>query len=147
MKDLGIFLFFIFNTAFPFGYLTVQTEPPGMEVFLDGNSIGRAPIEMMKLKPGFYTVALFPSDSLEDAYWRAREKGIFEIIKKVPEFAFYHSGSVRIQIVEDQETEVRLSYPETVQAKRKARYLLLGGSSCLFTTGTIFGILITLLFK
>ncbi len=149
MKEMIIFiaLFTPFRLVSAFGYLTVLTEPKGMEVFLDGNSLGRSPIELYKLKPGVYTVSLFPSDSVEDCYWRARERGVFEIIKMVPEFARYHSASVRVQIQEDQETEVRLSYPETLRAKRNASWWLYGGMGCLFATGIIFGSLLTLLFS
>lgn len=141
-------IFFLFwSEVFADGYLTVKTDPEGMEVFLDGKSLGRSPIELKKLPPGSYTVSLFPNDSLEENYWRAREKGIFALIQKVPKFAQFHSGSIRINIVEDQETEVLLSYPETLKAKRNAAWLLWGGTACLFTTGTIFGILLTILFK
>ncbi|MEO0102315.1 MAG: PEGA domain-containing protein [candidate division WOR-3 bacterium] len=141
-----IFLLF-WGKVFADGYLTVKTEPEGMEVFLDGKSLGRSPIELKKLPPGSYTVSLFPNDSLEENYWRAREKGIWELIRKVPKFAQFHSAAVRVKIVEDQETEVLLSYPETLKAKKNATWLLWGGTSCLFTAGTIFGILLTLLFR
>ncbi|MEO0100771.1 MAG: PEGA domain-containing protein [candidate division WOR-3 bacterium] len=140
-------LLFLWSKIFAFGYLTVKTEPEGMEVFLDGNSIGRSPIQLKKLQTGSYTISLFPNDSLENAYWRAREKGVFEIIKQLPNFACYHTASARVDIREDQETEIVLSYPEALRAKRNATWLLWGGTSCLFATGTIFGILLTLLFK
>lgn len=140
-------LFFGSEIGSAAGYLTVRTEPLGMEVFLDGKSIGRSPIEMMKLEPGDYTVSLYSSDSIEDSYWRAREKGLFEIVKRIPDFAHFHAASVRIMIVDDQETEVFLSYPQSLKAKRNASWLLWGGTGCLFATGVISGILLTLLFK
>ncbi|GEM_PF-1411358 len=128
------------------GFLTVKTRPTGMEIFLDGKEIGRSTIEMMRLKPGNYTVALFPSDSLEDAYWRARERGIVEIIRRIPDFARYHAASVRVTIIENQETEVFLSYDDVLKAKRNALFALWGGSSCLFLTGAILGVILCSLF-
>ncbi len=147
LKPLFLFLILLPKDGFGFGYLTVRTLPSGMEVFLDNKSIGRAPIEMMKLDIGNYTVSLYPSDSLEASYWRAREKGLFAIIKRVPDFARFHTASVRITILDGQETEVFLSYPATLKAKRNASWILWGGAGCLFTTGILLGIILTLPFR
>jgi len=40
------------------GSLTVVSEPPGLEVSLDGSSIGRTPVWLKEVKPGPHTVRI-----------------------------------------------------------------------------------------
>ena len=40
----------------PFGILTVVSEPPGLNVFLDGSELGQTPIFLKKVRPGSHTL-------------------------------------------------------------------------------------------
>ena len=40
------------------GYLTVKSNSVGIAVYLDGDFLGRTPVEMHQLKPGTYSVSI-----------------------------------------------------------------------------------------
>ncbi len=52
-----------------FGYLSVESEPAGIEVLLDGKSIGKTPVEKVSLSPGAHQV-----ETSDACYYQTGEK-------------------------------------------------------------------------
>jgi hypothetical protein len=77
-----LFLVGIITTLSADGYLTVRTEPEGIEVWLDDNFVGDSPIIDRKLKAGRYSLKLVDpvqrSSTVEDIFIQDNENTVIE---------------------------------------------------------------------
>jgi len=75
-------LFLLNGTLFADGYLTVRTEPDGIEVWLDDNFVGDSPIIDKKLKSGRYSLKLVDpvqhSSTIEEIFIQDNENTVIE---------------------------------------------------------------------
>lgn len=108
------------------GYITVETDRPGLSIFLDSEFIGRSPIEKRPTIAGEHTVSLFHPDTIENGYWRAREQGVLGMITRLPSLRRYDVGTRRVVVNPNETVKVFLSYVETERAPSKT-YCLIGG--------------------
>ena len=94
------------DTGRPTGKLTVFSEPPGLDVFLDGTPIGKTPVLIRQLKPGLHRVRIKYSETeiyLESG--RTRQVTLFRgtfinILRKAEE----ESGLARVQLTKTENT-------------------------------------------
>ena len=128
------------------GWLIVETEPSGLEIYIDGNPMGKSPLKDVGVSVGKHTVSLFSSDTIEDAYFKARSQGAIKGILSLPELSKYDAGTVEVNIESEQKIKVFLSYKEAMGAPTKTRCLLYGCLGGIFTSGLITGVVISLLF-
>lgn len=128
------------------GYLIIETEPSGLEVYIDGNPLGKSPLKDVGVSVGKHTVSLFSSDTIEEAYFKVRSQGVLKGIFSLPELSKYDAGTVEVDIKPEQNIKVFLSYKEAMGAPTRTRFLLYGCLGGIFTTGLITGVLVSLLF-
>ncbi|MBN1759090.1 MAG: PEGA domain-containing protein [Chitinispirillaceae bacterium] len=73
---------FVLSSAFADGFLTVRTDPEGIEVWLDDNFVGDSPIIDKKLKSGRYSLKLVDpvqhSSTVEEIYIQDNENTVIE---------------------------------------------------------------------
>ena len=79
----ALLLFFILQTsAFADGFLTVRTEPDGIEVWLDDNFAGNSPVIDKKLKAGRYSLKLIDpvqhASTIEEIFVQDDENTVIE---------------------------------------------------------------------
>ncbi|MCX7757491.1 MAG: PEGA domain-containing protein [candidate division WOR-3 bacterium] len=121
------------------GYLTVNTQPLGKIVYLDGDSIGITPIINYPLKPGEYTISLYPSEQIENEYWRLAQGNLCNKCSSLWELTKIGAGTKRIKIEPGVVTEVFFSDKRINCAPTKAK-LALGSVSIIgFTIPFILG--------
>lgn len=79
----GLLLILLFSAgAFADGFLTVRTDPDGIEVWLDDNFVGDSPIIDKKLKSGRYSLKLVDpvqhSSTVEEIFVQDNENTVIE---------------------------------------------------------------------
>lgn len=77
-----ILVFFFVQLSFADGFLTVRTDPDGIEVWLDDNFVGDSPIIDKKLKSGRYALKLVDpvqhSSTIEEIFIQDNENTVIE---------------------------------------------------------------------
>lgn len=129
------------------GYLTVNYDQIGQTVYLDGDSIGVAPIRNYPVKPGVYSVGLFSSDSIEEKYWKIASGSIISRLSGLWDLAKVGAATKRVEIKPNQVSEINFSTKKINQASTKAK---LGLASCIgtgFSFAFLLGVLVTNLAK
>ena len=116
------------------GSLTVETAPAGLPVYMDGNPLGNAPVRDLAVPPGEHTLSLFPSDVIEDAYWRLRTGNTGVRLDALRTLARIDAGTKRIEVRAGATQKVRL---DLARANRAPCGLACGASFCL---GGLFGL-------
>ncbi len=91
------------------GRLTVVSEPPNLEVYLDGTQIGETPIWLKEVKPGPHELRV--QDSEKDVYL---EPG------KTPTLSLFKGSFIEVSKEKEEETKVGLE-PEKLPEPTKVR--------------------------
>ncbi len=124
------------------GFLTVNSQPVGMTIFVDGDSIGITPIERYQMTPGRYLVTVVSNDSLESLYWRLRNGGVSERLSALWALAGIDAGSTRVEVFPGMETKVEIESRLMERSVRQAKWVLGGTVFGLFGLGLLMGVVI-----
>lgn len=132
-------------TADNSGYLTVRSNSVGIAVYLDGEYLGRTPVEMHKMKPGQYSISTISNDSLENVYWRIREGNVGAKLSSIWRLAAVNAGTVPAQVERGKVTEVTIDYGKVLNAPNEAKLIACGSIGGIFLVGAVVGFLLHLL--
>jgi len=127
------------------GYLTVRSNSVGIAIYLDGEYLGRTPVEMHQLKPGDYSVSIISNDSLENVYWRIREGNVGVRLSSLWRLAAVNAGTNSIRVESGKVTEVTIDYGKVLNAPTEAKLIACGSIGGLFLIGAVVGFLVHLL--
>jgi hypothetical protein len=146
LSVLGICLVLLLSGATPAdsGYLTVRCNSVGIAVYLDGEFLGRTPVEMHRLKPGQYSISTISNDSLENVYWRIREGSVGAKLSSVWQLAAVNAGTVAAQVERGKVTEVMIDYGKVLDAPTEAKLIACGSVGGIFLIGAVVGFLVHL---
>ncbi len=93
----------------PVGRLTVVSEPPGLEVFLDGSEIGQTPVWMKQVKRGPHKLRV-----------RRSETDVYVETGKVLTLSFFKGSFIVVPNKEEELEKARLE-PEKPTESRKRK--------------------------
>ncbi len=127
------------------GYLTVKSNSVGIAVYLDGDYLGRTPVEMHKLKPGSYSVSIISDDSLENVYWHMRQGSVGAKLSSLWRLAAVNAGTNSVRVESGKVTEVKIDYGKVLNAPTEAKLIACGSVGGLFLVGAVVGFLVHLL--
>jgi len=127
------------------GYLTVRSNSVGIAIYLDGEYLGRTPVEMHQLKPGNYSVSIISNDSLENVYWRIREGNVGAKLSSLWRLAAVNAGTNSVRVESGKVTEVTIDYGRVLNAPSEAKLIACGSIGGLFVIGAVVGFLVHLL--
>ena len=127
------------------GYLTVKSNSVGIAVYLEGDYLGRTPVEMHRLKPGNYSVSIVSNDSLENVYWHIRQGNIGAKLSSLWTLAAVNAGASSVRVEAGKVTEVSIDYGKVLNAPTEAKLIACGSIGGLFLVGAVVGFLIHLL--
>ena len=127
------------------GYLTVRSNSVGIAVYLDGDYLGRTPVEMHQLKPGSYSVSIISDDSLENVYWRMRQGSVGAKLSSLWRLAAVNAGTASVRVESGKVTEVAIDYGRVLHAPTEAKLVACGSIGGLFLVGAIVGFLFHLI--
>jgi hypothetical protein len=128
------------------GYLTVRSNMPGLALYLEGDYIGRAPVEELRLKPGEYSLSIVSDDSLENVYWRLRTGGLGDKLSSTWTLVAINAGTQSVNVRPAAVTEVSIDYGRIANAPTEAKLLACCSIGALVGIGAVAGFLIHLLF-
>ncbi len=127
------------------GYLTVKSNSVGIAVYLDGDFLGRTPVEMHQLKPGTYSVSIISNDSLENVYWHMRQGNVGAMLSSLWTLAAVNAGTASVRVASGRVTELAIDYGKVLNAPTEAKLIACGSVTGLFLVGAVVGFLIHLL--
>ena len=145
MLTLNILMLLVGLAPADSGYLTVKSNSVGIAVYLDGEYLGRTPVEMHQLKPGDYSVSIISSDSLENVYWHIRQGNVGAKLSSLWRLAAVNAGTSSVQVESGKVTEVSIDYGRVLNAPTEAKLIACGSIGGLFLVGAVVGFLIHLL--
>lgn len=113
-----------------YGYLTVNSNPIGLRIYLEGDFIGVTPLQNYKIVPGNYSVSLFSSDTIEQKYWNLANASICGKVSALWELSKAGAGTQQVEIQPNQSSEVFFSLKKV---NRTPTRLKLGATCCIGT--------------
>jgi hypothetical protein len=135
-------LIFTVQAAPDSGYLNVRSNMPGIVVYLDGDYLGRTPVENVRLAPDQYLVSIVSNDSLENVYWKLREAPLGQKVSAVWTLAAINTGSQPVRVEAGRVSEVYIDYGRVANARSEAKFATFGVTGGLFLLGAIVGLVI-----
>ncbi len=145
MFSLGILLLLSGLVPADSGYLTVKSNSVGIAVYLDGDYLGRTPVEMHQLKPGSYSVSIISDDSLENVYWHIRQGDVGAKLSSLWTLAAVNAGTSSVRVEAGKVTEVTIDYGRVMNAPTEAKVVACCSVGGLFLVGAVVGFLVHLL--
>ena len=127
------------------GYLTVKSNSVGIAVYLDGDYLGRTPVEMHQLKPRTYSVSIISNDSLENVYWRMRQGNVGATLSSLWRLAAVNAGTASVRVESGKVTELAIDYGKVLNAPTEAKFIAFGSVGGVFLLGAVVGFLVHLL--
>lgn len=124
------------------GYLTVRSNSVGIAVYLDGEYLGRTPVEMHALKAGSHSVSIISNDSLEKVYWHVREGSAGAKLSSLWRLAAVNAGTNSVRVERGRVTEVMIDYGRVLNAPTEAKLIACGSVSGIFLIGAVVGFLV-----
>lgn len=124
------------------GYLNVNSDPLGLKVYLDGDSIGYTPIRNYLLKPGEYTVSLFSSDTIESQYWKLSNGGLGDKYSALSDLAKAGAGTKQVVIKLNQASTIFFSLHQVNHAPNKIKLYTACCIGAGFTISFLIGFLV-----
>lgn len=126
----------------PDGYLNVRSNMPGIELYLEGDRIGRTPVENHRVQPGSYNLSIVSNDSLDNIYWRLRQGRLGEKLGSFWTLVAVNAGTYPVDIRSGEVTEVFIDYGKVANARNEARLIACGSVSGVVLLGALIGFLI-----
>lgn len=127
------------------GYLAVKSNSVGIAIYLDGEYLGRTPVEMHRLRPGSYSVSIISDDSLENVYWHMRQGSVGAKLSSLWRLAAVNAGTNSVRVESGKVTEVKIDYGKVLNAPTEAKLIACGSIGGLFLVGAVVGFLVHLL--
>jgi hypothetical protein len=127
------------------GYLTVKSNSVGIAIYLEGDYLGRTPVEMHRLKPGNYSVSIISDDSLENVYWHIRQGNVGAKLSSLWTLAAVNAGTSSVRVESGRVTEVAIDYGKVLNAPTEAKLIACGSVGGLFLVGAVVGFLVHLI--
>lgn len=124
------------------GYIAVRSSLPGIAVYLEGEYLGRTPIEREPLAAGSYLVSVASEDSLEQLYLQLRRGGVGRKLSSVWSLAAIDAGTQEVEIKPGRLSEVTIDYGRVLGAPGRAKCLAGCAFGGLFGLGAVLGALI-----
>ncbi|HTW92671.1 MAG TPA: PEGA domain-containing protein [bacterium] len=124
------------------GYLTVRSNSVGIAIYVEGDYVGRTPVEMHALKPGKYSVSIVSDDSLENVYWHLRQGNVGKMLSSVWTLAAINAGTSSVEVDSGKVTELSIDYGKVLNAPTEAKWIAFGSVGGLFIVGAAVGFLI-----
>jgi len=124
------------------GYLTVNTDKPGVNVYLEGDLIGTTPITNYSLEAGEYSVSLYDSKMIENEYWNLRNAGPFRKLSALWQLTRIDAATEKINIFRNKATKVSFYTARIKRAPFLAKCALGGSILGIFGLGILTGVLI-----
>lgn len=131
-----------FSGVINHGFLTVTSEPGGMPVYLEGESLGLAPVKGYQLEPGRYWITVVSNDSLERLYEAVRYGGLGRRLTALWTLARINAASVQVEIMPAMETKVAISARVMERSACRAKWIFGGSVFGLFGLGAVVGLVI-----
>lgn len=103
------------------GYLTVNSNPIGLKIYLEGDLIGTTPIQNHELPAGNYSISLFASDTIEEKYWQLANAGVSGRLSALWDLTKVGAASQRVEIRPNRSSEVFFSLKKVNRAPTKAK--------------------------
>ncbi len=120
------------------GQLTVNSNPIGLKIYLEGDFIGITPIQNYKLASGKYSVSLFASDTIEEKYWQLANAGFSGKLFALWELTKAGTGTQQIEIKPNQVSELFFSLKKVNRAPARAKWT----ATCCVGTGFSFAFIL-----
>ena len=124
------------------GLVTVRSSPPGIEVWLDGDYIGRTPVEQQPFRPGTFLLTIVSNDSLENVYATIRTGEVNEKVSSLLTLTAIDAGTYEVDVRAGQETEIVLDYGKVVNAPTRAKAFACCAVGGVFGLGAVIGAII-----
>jgi hypothetical protein len=124
------------------GFLTINTDQPGISVYLDGDLIGVTPITNYSLEAGEYTVSLYDSRSIENEYWNLRKSGPCRKLKALWQLIRIDAATQKVKIIPNQNTKLTFYLRRIDRTPVLAKCLFSGSVIGIFGLGVLTGVLI-----
>jgi hypothetical protein len=146
LNVLPLCLVFVLSGSSPAdsGYVSVRSNSVGIAVYLDGDYLGRTPVEMYRLPTGSHSVSIISDDSLENVYWRLRQGRVGEKLSSLWRLAAVNAGTNSVRVEKGKVTEVMIDYGKVLNAPTEAKLITCGSIGGLFLLGAVVGFLIHL---
>jgi len=121
------------------GFLTVRSNTPGIELYLEGDYVGRTPLERHLVAAGNYNLSIISNDSLDSVYWHLRRGSIGRRLSSFWTLTAVNAGTHQVSINRGQVTEVFLDYGRVLNAPTESKLLACSGLTVLFGLGMLAG--------
>jgi|UniRef100_A0A7V3PU96 hypothetical protein len=138
---ISIGIIFLSGVVTP-GFLTVNSQPAGLPVYVEGEKVGLAPVEKYQLEPGRYWVTVVPNDSLERLYETVRAGRLGQRLTALWTLARIDAASAQVEVFPGMETRVEISSRLMEKSACRAKWLFGGSVFGLFSLGTVVGLVI-----
>lgn len=124
------------------GYLTVNTDKPGVNVYLEGDLIGTTPITNYSLATGEYSVSLYNSKVIENEYWNLRNAKLCRKLSALWQLTRIDAATNQVNIIPNKATKVSFYTARINRAPTLAKCALGGSILGIFGLGILTGVLI-----
>jgi hypothetical protein len=126
------------------GYLTVRSNLPGLELYLDGEYLGRAPVDRHRVAAGRYNLSIISNDSLDNVYWHLRQGSVGRRLSALWTLVAVNAATQSVDVSVGQVTEVSIDYGRVANAPTEAKLIACSSLSVLFGLGMLAGWLLHL---
>ncbi len=137
-----VLLLLVGQPAADSGFLAVNSNVPGIAIYVEGDFFGSTPVAAKPLAPGSYLVTVVSNDSLENVYARLRSGPLGAKLSSLWTLAAVNAGTFQVDVGRGRVTEVMLDYGAVLDAPCRAKWLAGGITGGLFILGAAVGLLI-----
>lgn len=124
------------------GYVSVNSTPAGISVWLGGDYIGRTPIKSYPVKPGSHNLTIASNDSLDVLYARFRSGRLGQKLSSVWSLASIDAGTFQLDVKPGTQVEAFIDYGKVLAAPCRAKWLTGLGVGGFFLVSVGIGMLI-----
>lgn len=143
MLSLGLAALLLLGMPAPdSGYVSVRSTLPGISVYLDGDYLGRTPVERLPFRTGSFLLTIVSNDSLENVYATIRSGPVGGRLSGAWTLAAIDAGTYRVEVRPNSHSEVTVDYSRVLAAPGRAKTIAGCSVAGLFGLGTALGFLI-----
>lgn len=143
MHSIGLIALLLLSApAADTGYVTVRSSLPGIAVYLDGDYLGRTPIEHRAFRTGSFLLTIVSNDSLENVYAGIRSGPVGGRLSAAWTLAAIDAGTYRVEVRPNSHSEVTVDYGRVLAAPGRAKTFAGCAVGGLLGIGTALGFLI-----
>ncbi|MFO7638211.1 MAG: PEGA domain-containing protein [bacterium] len=143
MTSIGLIALLLLGAPAPdSGYVTVRSTLPGIEVYLDGDYLGRTPVARRAFRTGSFLLTIVSNDSLENVYATIRSGPVGGRLSGAWTLAAIDAGTYRVEVRPNSHAEVTIDYGRVLAAPGRAKTFACCAVSGLAAVGAALGFLI-----